>query len=230
MKNPPLIQGTLLKRYKRFLADIKLLNGKAITAACPNTGSMRSCSEPGSLVYLSKSDNPNRKYQYTWEFIFTNDTLVGINTQVPNKLVFRAVKKGQIPELANYDTIRKEVKLGTNSRIDLLLVNENERCYVEIKNVTLVEDGIARFPDAVTERGAKHVQELMNVAEKGHRAVMFYLVQRGDANLFRPAADIDPTYADLLKTAYAKGVEVLVYDADINLEEINIGKRLPIEL
>lgn len=230
MKNPPLIQATLIKRYKRFLANVKLQNGKAVTAACPNTGSMLACSEPGSLIGLSKSDNPNRKYQYTWEMIYTNDTWVGINTQVPNKLVFRAVKKGQIAELSGYRSIYKEVKYGANSRVDLLLANEKEKCYVEIKNVTLVENGIARFPDAVTERGAKHLHELMTAIEQGHRAVMFYLVQRGDANLFRPADDIDPVYAELLKTAFAKGVEILVYDAEVSVEEINLGKRLPFEL
>lgn len=230
MKNPPLTQGTLIRRYKRFLADVRLGNGKTITAACPNTGSMRSCSEPGSSVYLSVSDNPNRKFKYTWELTQANGTLIGVNTNVPNKLVFRAIKKGQIPELDGYSNIRKEVKYGDRSRIDMLLWEKDKKCYVEVKNVTLVEESIARFPDAVTQRGAKHLNELMNIIEQGHRAVMFFVVQRGDATLFQPAVDIDPVYAETLKLAFQKGVEILVYQADVSVQEINMGRRLPIEL
>jgi sugar fermentation stimulation protein A len=230
MKNPPLTQGTLIRRYKRFLADVRLDNGKTITAACPNTGSMRSCSEPGSSVYLSMSDNPNRKYKYTWELTQSDGILVGINTNIPNKLVFRAIKKGQIPELDGYPNIRKEVKYGDRSRIDMLLWEKDKKCYVEVKNVTLVEENVARFPDAVTQRGTKHLNELMNMVEQGHRAVMFYLVQRGDATLFQPAADIDPVYAETLKQAVHKGVEILVYEADVSVKEINMGRRLPFEL
>ncbi|MBN1464539.1 DNA/RNA nuclease SfsA, partial [candidate division KSB1 bacterium] len=139
MKNPPLIHGTLIKRFKRFLATVKLDNGKVVTASCPNTGSMRTCSEPGSPVCLSMSDNPNLKHRYTWELVHTNGAWVGINTQLPNKLVFRAVKKGQIPELRGYADFRKEVKYGDSSRLDLLLLKDDAKCYVEIKNVTLVE-------------------------------------------------------------------------------------------
>ena len=230
MKNSPLIHGTLIKRFKRFLATIKLDNGKVITATCPNTGSMRSCSEPGSPVCLSTNDNPNLKYHYTWELIYANDTWIGINTQLPNKLIFRAVKKGQIPELSGYTDFRKEVKYGENSRLDLLLSKASTRCYVEIKNVTLVEEGVARFPDAVTERGTKHLHELMKIVADGQRAVMFYLVQRNDAKLFRPADDIDPVYAATLREAVGKGVEILVYQADVSVEEINLGKPLPYDL
>lgn len=230
MRNPKLVKGTLLKRYKRFLVDVRLENNKIITASCPNTGSMRTCSEPGSTVYLSKSTNPNRKYPFTWELIQNNGTLVGINTAIPNKLVHRYVKKDAIPELAGYPNIRKEVKYGDNSRIDILLSKPGERCYVEVKNVTLVEDGIAYFPDAVTSRGTKHLNELMNVAANGDRAVMFYLVQRGDARAFRPAAEIDAVYTETLKTAHAHGVEILVYQANVTLEEITLGPALPYSL
>ncbi len=230
MKNPEFIQGTLIKRYKRFLADVRLDNKKIITAACSNTGSMRSCSDPGSRVCLSTSDNPNRKFKYTWELVQANNTWVGINTLIPNKLVFRAIQKGQIAELAGYPNARKEVKYGANSRIDILLSDADKKCYVEVKNVTLVEDGIARFPDAVSERGAKHLNELMSMIDAGHRAVMFYLVQRGDAGLFRPADDIDPVYAETLRRAHQHGVEILVYAANVNIEEITLGKPLPFEL
>lgn len=230
MKNPAFIQGTLIRRYKRFLADVRLDNKKVITAACSNTGSMRSCSDPGSRVCLSTSDNPNRKYKYTWELVLANDTWVGINTLLPNKLVFRAVQKDQIPELAGYTKFRKEVKYGENSRIDILLEKGGEKCYVEIKNVTLVEENIARFPDAVSARGTKHLNELMSMVDQGHRAVMFYLVQRSDANLFRPADDIDPLYADTLRQAHHHGVEILVYEANVSIEEITLGKSLPFTL
>ena len=230
MKHDKLYRGTLLKRYKRFLADIKLDNNKIITAACPNTGSMLTCSEPGSLVYVSKSTNPNRKFPFTWELVQSNGTLVGINTGIPNKLVHRYIKKGAIPELAGYPNIRKEVKYGENSRIDILLSRNGERCYVEVKNVTLVENNIAYFPDAVTLRGTKHLNELMNVIDKGHRAVMFYVVQRSDAREFKPAVHIDPVYAETLTLAHNKGVEILVYQAVVSPEEITLGDPLPFSL
>lgn len=207
-----------------------MANGKTITAACPNTGRMLTCSDPGSTIYLSKDDNPNRKYQYTWELTRANNTLIGINTNIPNKVVYRSLKKKLIPELDGYDQIRKEVKYGEKSRIDLLLLKKDEQCYVEVKNVTLVEDGVARFPDAVTTRGTRHLNELMSMVEQGHRAVMFYFVQRGDAELFKPADDIDPEYAATLRKAHENGVEIIVYDARVSIEEIVLGKPLPYEL
>jgi len=229
MKLPPLIKGTLLKRYKRFLADIKLDNGKLVTAHCPNSGSMMSCSEPGSPVLISYHSNPKRKYAYTWELVYTNDTWVGINTIVPNRLVYEAVEEGLVPELTGYSQIKREVRYGSNSRIDLLLSNGHQ-CYVEVKNVTLADDGIAYFPDAVTERGKKHLHELIKVVENGDRGVMFYLVQRQDTELFRPAHHIDPKYSETLIRAVDRGVEVLVYQAVISPEEIILGRPLPYEL
>ncbi len=230
MKNPPLVKGTLIKRYQRFLANVKMPNGKNITAAVPNTGRMITCSEPGSTIYMSIDNNPNRKFQYTWELTKTKTSLVGVNTNVPNKIVYRALKKGQIPELEGYREIRKEVKYGENSRVDLLLLKGKEQCYVEVKNVTLVENGVARFPDAVTTRGLRHLHELTAMVEAGHRAAMFYFVQREDATLFKPADDIDPEYSQALREAHAKGVEIIVYDARVSVEEILLGKPLPFEL
>ena len=230
MKNPPLVQGTLVKRYQRFLANVRLKNGKTITASVPNTGRMTTCGDPGAVIYMSTNDNPNRKYQYTWELTQGEKTLIGINTQVPNKVVYRALKKSQIPELDGFNDIRKEIKYGENSRIDLLLLNGKDQCYVEVKNVTLVEDGIARFPDAVTTRGLKHLNELTAMVEAGHRAVMFYFVQREDSTLFKPADDVDPEYGQMLREAHKKGVEIIVYDAKVTMEEINLGQALPFEL
>jgi len=216
-----------LRRYKRFLADIHLETGETVTAHCPNSGSMRSCSDPGSPVMVSKSDNPHRRYAHTWELVYTNNVWVGINTLTPNRLVYEAIKAGQIPEFRYANDIRKEVKYGKNSRIDLLLSFPERLCYVEVKNVTLVEKDIAYFPDAVTERGTKHLQELVDMVAEGHRAVMFYLIQREDAKLFRPAEHIDPVYARTLRVAAANGVEILAYYATVTPEEIAIAEPLP---
>jgi len=230
MKLPPLERGTLLRRYKRFLADIRLETGELITAHCPNSGSMRSCSDPGSPVMVSKSENLHRRYAHTWELVFANNVWVGINTLVPNRLVYEAIRAGQFSELHGVTGIQKEVKYGKNSRIDLLLSFPDRLCYVEVKNVTLVERDIAYFPDAVTERGRKHLQELVEMVAQRHRAVMFHLVQREDARLFRPAEHIDPMYAKSLRSAAEKGVEVLVYQAKVTPEEIKMGKPLPYQL
>jgi sugar fermentation stimulation protein A len=227
----PLIPGILLNRYKRFLADIRLESGKIITAHCPNSGSMKSCKQPGSRVYVSHHDKPSRKLKYTWELIEANNTWVGINTGHPNKLVMEAIKNNQIRELKGYPNIKSEVKLGAHSRIDIVLENSDGICYVEVKNVTLMENGQARFPDAVTERGQKHLKDLINVVEKGHRALIFFVVQREDTNSFYPADDIDPTYGKLLRKAVHSGrVEALAYQAKVSPEEIIIQKSLPILL
>ena len=228
-RNPPLLEGRLLKRYKRFLADIEL-GSEIVTAHCPNSGSMLTCNEPGSLVMVSRSDNPRRKTAYTWELIFVHDTWVGINTNVPNRLVYVAIRAGIIPELTGYKDIKREVSYGNHSRIDLFLQSGEEKCFVEVKNVTLVRDRVASFPDAVTQRGTKHLQDLIAEVAKGNRAVMFYLVQRGDADLFRPAEDIDPVYASTLREAVRAGVEVLVYQARVTPETISIARPLEFEI
>jgi sugar fermentation stimulation protein A len=224
---PELIPGTLLKRYKRFLADVKLETGEIVTAHCPNTGSMRGCCEPGRTVYLSLHDNPKRKYKYTWELIAMPTSLVGVNTLVPNRLVLKSINQKRIPELSQYGTVQREVKIGEHSRIDLMLTGKSgERCYVEIKNCTLVTGGVARFPDAVTSRGLKHIIELENLIAAGHRCVMFYFIQRMDAQVFQPADRIDPQYSRGLRRAAKKGIEVVAYDVRIDMQGIELNKNI----
>jgi sugar fermentation stimulation protein A len=232
MKFPaPLIPGILLSRYKRFLADVKLEDSQIVTAHCPNSGSMKSCNTPGSRVYLSYHDKPLRRLKYTWELVEANQTWVGINTGHPNKLVAEAIKENLISELQGYSRIQPEVKFGKHSRIDLLLEGPDGICYVEVKNVTLVENGRARFPDAVTLRGQKHLNDLMKAVKLGHRAVIFFVVQREDASSFSPADDIDPDYGKLLRRAVNRGgVEALIYQTRISPREIMIQNSLPLSL
>jgi sugar fermentation stimulation protein A len=195
LKWPQLVPGVLIQRYKRFLADVKLKDSQIVTAHCPNTGSMAGCCESGRPVYLSYHDNPKRKYQYTWLLIEMPDSLVGINTLVPNQLVRQSVQAGGVPELSGYDAVNHEIRINDHTRIDLALTGANQRrCYVEIKNCTLVNDGVAMFPDTVTSRGLKHVSELQSLVDCGCRCVMFYLIQRMDARLFKPADHIDSEY------------------------------------
>lgn len=227
----PLVRGTLIKRYKRFLADVTLDDGTVVTAHTANSGSMMGCCEPGSEVWLSPADNPERKLKWTWELIRIGDGLVGINTSWPNALVAEACAKGLIPEVAGYDTVRREVKYGKNSRIDVLLEKaDGSRCYVEVKNVTLARDGHAEFPDAVTARGAKHLVEMTDMVAEGHRAVMVYLVQREDCEAFRVAADIDPAYRDALALAMSKGVEAVCWACRVTPEGITVARPLPLRL
>jgi len=224
-----LIAGKLVKRYKRFLADVELDNGEVVTAHCANSGSMLSVKEPGSAVWLSPSNNPKRKLKYTWELIEIDGHNVGINTSHPNKIVEEAILAGQIAELTDYDKLRREVKYGQNSRIDILLEDETKpTCYVEVKNVTLRRGDQADFPDAVTARGAKHLRELGDMVEEGHRAVMFYLVQRPDCTLMDIARDIDPTYEAELKTALKRGVEVICYQCRVGTDEVVVDSPLPV--
>ena len=222
----PLIPGTLIKRYKRFLADIELKDGTIITAHCPNSGSMLGCNTPGSKVLISYHNNPNRKYPYSWEMVKVDSGWVGINTMIPNKLVAESIEKGLIPELVDYEKLFTEIRVSQHSRLDLMLQRENELCYVEIKNVSLVQNGVALFPDAVTKRGAKHLQELITLKEQGNRAVIFFLIQRQDGESFKPADHIDPEYGKMLRNAFSKGVEILPYRAIVNPEEIRIDKKL----
>ena len=228
---PKLVSATLLKRYKRFLADVKLETGETVTVHCPNTGSMAGCCEAGRKVYLSVHDNPKRKYKYTWELIAMPTSLVGVNTMVPNRLVAKSIEQRLISEVAQYRNVTREVKIGEHSRIDLLLTGSSgERCYVEIKNCTLVNEGVAQFPDAVTTRGLRHIIELEKFVEAGHRCIMFYFIQRMDARVFRPADHIDPNYGGRLRQAAAKGVEVIAYDVRISLHGIELNHKIPCEL
>lgn len=226
----PLYPGKLIQRYKRFLADVELTDGSVVTAHCPNSGSMKGCNAPGSPVFLSRSDKPGRKLAYTWELVQADGFWAGINTGLPNRLVREAIENGTIAELQGYTSIRPEVKYGTNSRIDLLLERNGERCYVEVKNVTLVEGEMALFPDAVTVRGQKHLRELMKVVRQGDRGVIFFVVQRGDGQAVAPADDIDPEYGRLLRLSVQNGVEAFAYQALVTPEEIRLTHRLPVEL
>jgi len=230
MEFPKLYHGKLIKRYKRFLADIILDDGQEITAHVPNSGAMTSCIEQNCSVWVTFHDNPKRKLKYTLELTQMNEHLICTNTGVANKIAIEAVKDGTIEELQGYENIKPEQKYGQNSRIDILLSNENndKKCYVEIKSVSLrVEDKLA-FPDSVTSRGTKHLQELSDMVKEGHRAVMLYVIQRTDDAPFRIANEIDPKYYEAFKKAQDEGVEVLVYQSSINHDEIKIHKKAQI--
>lgn len=230
----PLIRGTLVKRYKRFLSDVELDGGEVVVAHCANSGSMLSVNEAGSEVWLSPARNPDRKLRYTWELIRIGKSLVGINTALPNHIVEEAVRAGSVPALTGYGSVRREVKYGKNSRIDILLEDDaRPPCYVEVKNVTMRRDltgGPAEFPDAVTARGAKHLLELADMVKDGARAVMFYLVQREDCASFEVAGDIDPGYAEGLAVAVAAGVEVLCYSCQLSTKAVTVAEPVPVVL
>ena len=229
MKLPvPLTCGTLIRRYKRFLADVCLDSGEVVTAHCANTGSMTGCAAAGSPVLLSRSDRPGRKHPFTWELVHVGGGWVGINTAHPNRLVEEAVLNGTVAELQGYASLRREVAYGRNSRVDLVLEGAGAPCYIEVKNVTLVEEGRALFPDAVTLRGQKHLCELEEVVRRGDRGVIFFVVQRGDADCVAPADGIDPQYGRLLRRAVSGGVEALAYRAMVTPEMIVLLKRLPV--
>lgn len=230
MRLPPLVAGTLVKRYKRFLADVLLEDGSEVTVHCPNSGSMKGCAVPGSRVFLSRSSNLKRKYPLGWELVEAGGVWAGINTGLPNNLTREAIEDGTVAELQGYSAIRPEVPYGEHSRIDLLLEGPSGRCFVEVKNVTLVENGRALFPDAVTTRGQKHLHELMRVVREGDRGVIFFTVQRGDGTSVSPADLIDPEYGRLLRLAVDNGVEALAYRAEVTPEEIRLTERLPVTL
>lgn len=237
---PPLTEGRLLRRYQRFLADVRLADGNVVTAHCPNTGSMLGCKAPDSRVWLSPSDNPKRKLAWTWEIVEAEGAggvLVGLHTGRSNGLAWEAIEAGRVPELAGYTAIRPEVpyggdngKGGKRSRIDLLLESDGRPpCYVEVKNVTAaVDGGMGFFPDAVTERGTKHLREMMDEVARGHRAVLFFCVQRGDVAEVRPADHIDPEYGRTLRQALAAGVEALAYGAEVLPTGIRLLRKLPV--
>jgi len=228
--SPPLIQGRLIKRYKRFLADITLDSGELITAHCPNTGSMLSCSTAGSKVCLSISDNPQRKYPHTLEMIHNGRTWIGVNTGRTNKLVAEAIAENRIPEFRDATSIRAEVVVTKGTRLDLKVETAMATTYIEIKNCSLAENDIAMFPDAITTRGTKHLNELMALKESGKGACIFFLVQREDASSFSPAAHIDPQYSATLQQAARSGVQVLAYQAAVSPDEIIVARPLPITL
>lgn len=232
----PLQQGVLLKRYKRFLADVRLSNGDEITIHCPNTGSMKNCLAEGEACWFSESNNPKRKYPHTWEIATTpQGDLAGVNTGRANALVVEAIEAGVISELQGYGQLKTEVRYGEEkSRIDILLSNEGRPdCYVEVKSVTLRDDsadieGQGLFPDSVSDRGAKHLRELALMVEQGHRSVLLFCVQHSGINTVSAAAEIDPVYAKTLVEAKDKGVEVYAYQAKLGAEEIVLQKPVPV--
>ncbi|MFO7863384.1 MAG: DNA/RNA nuclease SfsA [Salinivirgaceae bacterium] len=224
-----LMHGKLIKRYKRFLTDVKLDSGETVTAHCTNSGSMKTCLEEGAEVYMSPVNDPKRKTKFTWEMIKINDKWVGINTNHPNRLVYEAVKNQQVDKLAGYTEVKREVKFG-DSRFDVRASNESETCFIEVKNVTMKVGDVARFPDAKTERGRKHLETLIKVKEYGMRAVMFYVVQRTDVAKFGTANDIDPAYAEALQRAMKAGVEVIAMQAEVSPQGIELTKELPLDL
>lgn len=224
----PLVPGRLVRRYKRFLADVRLEDGEVVTAHCPNSGSMLGCLADDAPVYLSPHDDPRRRTAYTWEMIQIGGGWVGINTLVPNRLVARAARLGLPPLFTGVREVRPEVKVSDHSRLDLLVQRQDGPLYLEVKNVTLVQQGQARFPDARTTRGARHLEELMRLAAQGAGAAMVYLVQRGDAGSFAPADDIDPHYAELYHQARRSGVEILVWQATVSPQGIHLSRRLPL--
>lgn len=229
-----LIKGTLLKRYKRFLADVQLENGQVVIAHCPNTGAMTGCAEPGYEVWLSESNNPKRKLAYTWELAVNQQGhWIGINTNNANKLVAEALAENALPELQGYDQIRSEVKYGQeNSRIDFLLQDSigdeiKPDCYVEVKSVTLLQNKLGLFPDAKTLRGQKHLRELADAAKQGKRAVLLYCVQHTGIKNVNVAWHIDPKYAQELEEAILSGLQVLCYSVKITKEKTFINQRIP---
>jgi sugar fermentation stimulation protein A len=228
----PLLPGRLIKRYKRFLADIELDGSETITAHCPNPGSMMGLKAPGSRCWVSVSDNPKRKLQHTLEVLEADGTLVAMNTMSPNKIAEAAIANAEIAPLAGYDAIRREVKYGTNSRIDLLLTSKSRPdCYVEVKNCHLMRTpGLAEFPDSVTTRGAKHLFELSERVRAGDRAVQLFIVQRGDCTRLSPADDLDAAYAKALRDAAQTGVEILAFGCAVTLEGVTLTQPMEIAL
>ena len=229
MQFDKLIHGKLIKRYKRFLADIILDNGDEITAHVPNSGAMTSCIEQNCDVWLNFHDNPKRKLKYTLELTKMGENLICTNTGVANKIAIEAIQNGVIKELQGYENLKPEQKYGENSRIDILLENENKKCFVEVKSVSLRIDDYLAFPDAVTSRGTKHLNELSQMVKDGHRAVMLYVIQRTDNLPFRLANEIDKKYFEAFKEVTKNGVEVLVYQSHISLEKIYLKKALIID-
>lgn len=226
---PPLQSAILIKRYKRFLADVVTPDGRVLTLHCPNTGAMTGCATPGDTVWYSTSDNPKRKYAHTWELTQTQrGAIICVNTLRANILAKEAILAGSIVELSGYNTLKSEVKYGEEkSRIDIMLqAEERQNCYIEVKSVTLAENESGYFPDAVTERGQKHLRELMSVAAAGDRAVILFAVLHSAIDRFSPAHHIDARYAQLLIEAQTKGVEILVYKAELSTEMMTLNKPI----
>lgn len=226
----PLVPGTLIRRYKRFLADVELSGGEVVTAHCPNPGSMMGLKDPGLKVWLEPNEDPKKKLKYGWRVAEPGGVMVGIDTATPNRIVKEALEAQRVAELAAYGTVRPEVEYGTNSRVDFLLTEPGlPDAYVEVKNVHLLRrEDWAEFPDSVTTRGAKHLYELSDMVVQGHRAIMLYVVQYMGCGRFTLAEDLDPGYAKAYRAARDAGVEMLAYGCDVSPEEITLAGPMPV--
>jgi sugar fermentation stimulation protein A len=231
MKLPtPLLTGTLIKCYRRSLVDVRLSDGTVVTAHRPNSGKMRGCSEPGRPVVLSDSCNPARRHQLTWELIDMNDTWIGVNPSIPGKVVYEALKLKLIPPLALYDEVDQNAAYGVNKRVDLLLQGRDQNCFINLFNVTWVENGVALYPETVSARSTTAVRELTDIAHQGHRAVVFFFVQRSDCSTFKPAEHVDREFLKALLVANSANVEIMVYRALVTPTEIALGVPIPFSL
>ncbi len=225
-----LISGELIKRYKRFFVDVKI-NNTIITAHCPNTGSMIGLLEKGNIVWLNKNDNPNRKLKYTLQMIEDKGVKVGINTHITNKIVLDALKKELIQSFKKVDFIKQEVKFGKNTRFDFMVSKNNKKSFIEVKNVTLSrQKGLAEFPDSVTSRGLKHINELVKASKKGYNIYLLYLIQRDDCHKFKLAEDIDPEYCKILKKAVKKKLNILCYDCKFSTKGIKLNRKIQLKI
>ena len=221
-----LISGVFIKRYKRFFVDVQIKN-KVITAHCPNTGSMKGLLKEGNKVWLSRSNNPDRKLKYTLQIIEDNKSKVGVNTHLTNKIVLDALKNSLIKEFDKDIVIKPEVKFGENTRFDFLITKKNYKAFLEVKNVTLTrKPKIAEFPDAITSRGAKHIDELIKASKKGYEIYIAFIIQREDCNQFVIARDIDPQYSELLSKAVKKKLNILCYDCKFSSKGIKLNKKI----
>ena len=228
--NETLIAGQFIKRYKRFFVDVKIGNEKVV-AHCPNTGSMMGLLKKGNNVWISKSNNPKRKLKYTLQIIEDQKSKVGINTHLTNKIVFEALDKRAIKNFENLDKIQSEVKFGKNTRFDFLITEKYKKTFIEVKNVTLSrEKKIAEFPDAITSRGSKHIQELLEANKKGYKIYLFFVIQRNDCNKFKLAKDIDPEYCELLLKAVKKNLKILCYDCKFSPKGIELNREIQLKI
>ena len=225
-----LISGVFIKRYKRFFVDVQI-NNKVITAHCPNTGSMKGLLKEGNKVWLSKSNNPYRKLKYTLQIIEDDNSKVGVNTHLTNKIILNALRNNHIKQFNKNITIKPEVKFGENTRFDFLITYKNYKAFIEVKNVTLTrEPKIAEFPDAITSRGAKHIEELIKASKKGYEIYIAFIVQREDCNQFAIASDIDPKYSELLSKAVKKKLNILCYDCKFSSKGIKLNKKIKFKI
>ena len=225
-----LISGLLIKRYKRFFVDIKV-GSKIVTAHCPNTGSMQGLLDKNNKVWLTKTANPNRKLKYTLQIIENQNAKVGINTHITNKITLEALKSSIIEKFKNFETLKQEVNFGSNTRFDFLITEGKKKSFIEVKNVTLSrKKGVAEFPDAVTSRGLKHIQELLKANQKGYEIYLLYIIQRDDCNKFELAKDIDPKYCELLVKAVKKNLNVLCYDCKFSSKGIKLNRKINYEI